>query len=566
MKAKYLAWVLPLLLCLTILAGCPGVGEDATIPETVAGMDLTDLIPFPQLGSSRSRTIAEQPQFTGDVAWEYIFEGGDFIPAQGPGFLANITYRAVVTLTAKSGYTFAGLNEDSFSHRKGAAVNPSGTGSSLKVTIRFPQMPKEGDALVSETNLGAVTYAPYKGGTPQTTASLGQYTAAISWETVAGDALAGTFAPSTMYKAVIVLSPKDGYTLSGLDGSSFTHPNTENIRFDVLHDTIHIVFNATKAANEAETITLYDISALIPPPAHRAAPVWTIENDQYTGALAWSEDGAAIEETGTYDCEKPFQAVVTLAAKEGFTLEGLPANVFTHTGSTGISNAAGGNAITLSFAAASWGPGSVTYPTLTGKTINICCYASGNPPTYLINGTLNNQYWDYGWNGDAANNLSSWPDIMKAEGLPFDSAECTPGHPTVFLAQTMPQSIRKRAHCFTLDLGALTDNIVTFGMYSRSDSGQRWPHQIEVFYSDSEIGPIPGDEAVSLGIFEPPFPGNHAWQYVNLYAGTPSKRGFSARYIHVRIYKTQRTVDPALNGDDPIDASLNEIRIGVDNG
>jgi hypothetical protein len=572
MKAKHPDWGLPLLLCLTLLAGCPGIGEDAAIPETVAGIDLTDLIPFPETGNSRSRTIAEQPQFTGAVDWEYIFEGGDFIPAQGPGFLANITYRAVLTLTAKTGCTFEGLNEDSFSHRKGAAANPAGTGSSLKVTIRFPATSKEGDELVNETSLGAVVYAPYKGGTPQTRAEHDQYSAAISWETVTGTALEGTFAPSTMYKAVIVLSPKDGYTLSGLDGTSFTHPNTENIRFDVLHGTIHIVFNPTKAANEAETITRYDISALIPPPVHRQAPVWAFENDQYSGALAWTEDGTPIDAAGTYDCEKPFQALVTLTAKEGFTLEGLPANVFTHTGSIGISNAADAHTISLSFAPAPWGPGNVTYPSLTGKTINICCYANGNPPSRLIDNNLTN-YWDYGWNGNAANNLSSWTETMKdpvvlgdgGPGSGFTDAECTPGHPTVFLSHTMPENIRKRAHSFTLDLGEVTNNIVSFGMYARDDSGQRWPHQIEVFYSDTEIGAIPGDEAASLGIFDPPFPGNRQWQYVNLYEGTPGKRGFSARYIHVRVYKTRDTADPAINADDKIDASFNEIRIGVEN-
>jgi hypothetical protein len=152
-------------------------------------------------------------------------------------------------------------------------------------------------------------------------------------------------------------------------------------------------------------------------------------------------------------------------------------------------------------------------------------------------------------------------------GEAFDGTECGKGHPTVFLAATVPENLRKRGHCFTIDLGAVTDNIVTFGMNARDDSGQRWPHQIEVFYStDTEIGVFPGDEATSLGIFDPPFPGNNTWRYVNLYERTPAKRGISARYIHVRIYKTQNTVDPTINGDDYIDASFREIRVGVDNG
>jgi hypothetical protein len=570
---------LAVLLCAAILAACSG-GDDDVIPKTVVGTDLTDLIPLPQAGSSRPQTIEEQAQFTGAVKWEYIFEGGSFVSAQGPGFLPDVTYRAVLTLTAKPGYTFEGLAENSFTHRKGVAVNPAGTGSSLDVTIEFPKTPKEGDQLVSETNLGAVVSAPYQGGTPQTTASLDQYDAAISWETADGEALDGTFAPSTVYRAVIVLSPKDGYTLSGLDAGDFTHPNTDNISFDPSHNTVYIVFDSTKAEGEAEPVTLYDISGLIPPPVHRQTPVWTIENDQYTGTLAWSEGETPIGEGGTYDCEKPFQALLTLSAKEGFTLEGLPADAFTHTGSVSISNAADSGIVTIAFAAVPWLPGAVAYPSLVPQNgvpaIKICCYpGSGNSGIRLLNnstltnGSNQNGFWDYGWNGNASQNSSDWADVLKdIEGVDFTGDECGQGHPTVFLTASVPEAIRKRAHCFTLDLGEVTSGIVSFGMYPRtneseSERGDRWPVQFEVFYSDTEIGAIPGEEAASLGVFEwGPAPYPFAWRDIDLYPRTDDNRSFSARYIHVRIYAEGKN-GPNANWVCP---SFAGIRIGVDSG
>ena len=117
-----------------------------------------------------------------------------------------------------------------------------------------------------------------------------------------------------------------------------------------------------------------------------------------------------------------------------------------------------------------------------------------------------------------------------------------------------------RAHFFTLDLGAVTNNIVQFGMYPRNDNGERWPIQFEVFYSDTEIGAIPGEDAKSLGIIEwGPAPDPRGWRYADLYTRTSTGRGFSARYIHVRIYAENK------NGIDAswITTSFSEIHVGV---
>lgn len=580
MKVKWLpagvVLTMMTLLCGILLAGCPTGGEDDANAETVAGADLTGLIALPATGSAIPTAIAEQPQFTGTITWKDSYNGDTFLDNVGTLFNPNAIYRAAVRLTAKPGYTFKGTGENSFVHQKGAAANPAGTGSSLTVTILFPKTPKVDDVLVSATDLTTLVYMPSRGGAPQTAVDQGEYSGTISWETEAGETLEGNFAPDTVYRAVIALSPKEGYTFSGLSGDSFAHTGGQAITFNVTAATVIILFDRTAKADEEEKVTLFDLTGLISVPVHRAEPETDLDAEQYTGTAAWYYTEASDTPVGgTFDYGKPIKAVLTLTAKEGFTLTGLPVNAFTHSGSTGASNAAGSGVITISFAAASWKPAAISYPSLdSGKSIKICCYpSSGSSGTRLLsNSTLTDgssasNYWDYGYNGTAANNLSDWEDILKnAEGVTFDGDECGHGHPTVFLAGSVPEALRKRAHCFTLDLGEVTSGIVQFGMYPRtneseSERGYRWPIQFEVFYSDSEIGPIPGDGATSLGVFDwGPIPNPFAWRYVDLYTRTSDGKGISARYIHVRIYAEGKN---GVNSE-WVAPSFAGIRVGIE--
>lgn len=315
-----------------------------------------------------------------------------------------------------------------------------------------------------------------------------------------------------------------------------------------------------------------------PHSVHGAEIRWAIGDNvpdhEPLSVAVWSYTGTVDTPiAGPFEPGKPCKVVITLTAKTGFTLTGIPANAFAHRDSTGISNDAGGGAITITFAGAAWSPLTVSYPSLADKTVNICCYPNTNNSgsrlaagSVLIDGQSQSSMWDYGWNGNASSNLSDWANILKnAEGVDFTGDECGHGHPTVFLAAATPEAIRKRAHCFTLDLGEVTSGIVSFGIYPRTNEssgerGQRWPIQFEVFYSDSEIGAIPGEEAVSLGIFEwGEAPDPWAWRDVDLYPRTGDGRAISARYIHVRIYAE------AKNGvnSEWVCPSFAGIRVGV---
>jgi hypothetical protein len=93
------------------------------------GFNLTSLIPAPQPSATPVGSLADQEQYTGTVAWK---EGDT--PVAGT-FKGNTVYTAIVTLTAKTGYTFTGIAGNSFVHSGAATVaNAADTGV---VTLAF---------------------------------------------------------------------------------------------------------------------------------------------------------------------------------------------------------------------------------------------------------------------------------------------------------------------------------------------------------------------------------------------------------------------------------------------
>jgi hypothetical protein len=108
----------------------PTAADGATNKTTVNALTLDKLIPAPVKGETATDKLAVEPtQYTGSVKWQ-TSNGTSFTG----DFEAAIAYKAVVTLTAKDGYTFIGLAEKAFSYTGATTVrNDSGT-----VTITFP--------------------------------------------------------------------------------------------------------------------------------------------------------------------------------------------------------------------------------------------------------------------------------------------------------------------------------------------------------------------------------------------------------------------------------------------
>ena len=94
----------------------------------VTHLTLTDKLTAPATGGTPEAAITEDAQYTGTVSWS-----GN--PAK---FLGSTTYTAIVTLTAKSGFTFDGVAQNAFTYEGGIAANPAGSGNTMTVTIVFP--------------------------------------------------------------------------------------------------------------------------------------------------------------------------------------------------------------------------------------------------------------------------------------------------------------------------------------------------------------------------------------------------------------------------------------------
>jgi hypothetical protein len=158
-------------------------------------------------------------------------------------FAASTMYTATITLAPKTGYTLTGISENYFIVDGATATNAANSGV---ITAIFPA------TLVTTIATAAISGVtiPVKGETPvaaiaETTA----YTATITWTDAPS-----TFAAGTIYTATITLTPKTGYTLTGVSENFFivdgaTATNAANA------GVITAIFPATEALSTNATLT-----------------------------------------------------------------------------------------------------------------------------------------------------------------------------------------------------------------------------------------------------------------------------------------------------------------------
>jgi hypothetical protein len=181
------------------------------------------------------------------------------------------------------------------------------------------------------TAIDGVT-APVTGGTPITLITTNEYTASVAWSDAPS-----TFAASTIYTATITLTPKTGYTLTGIienyfivDGATTTNAANSGV--------ITAVFPAT----EATTIATAAISGVTIPVKGETPVAAIAETAAYTATIAWSDAPSTFGATTIYT------ATITLAPKAGYTLTGVSENFFIVDGAT-TTNAANSGVITAVF-------------------------------------------------------------------------------------------------------------------------------------------------------------------------------------------------------------------------
>jgi hypothetical protein len=110
---------------------------DPSTLTAVADFDLSTKITAPAYGVASSTVFTEgtTPQYGGTVKW---YEG-DSTTEFNTNFGAKV-YKAVVTLIAKDGKTFSEVAATSFSHGSVIGTGSTGTGTTLEVTLTFPEL------------------------------------------------------------------------------------------------------------------------------------------------------------------------------------------------------------------------------------------------------------------------------------------------------------------------------------------------------------------------------------------------------------------------------------------
>jgi hypothetical protein len=102
----------------------------------VTDKSLDTLVAPPGIGNPPNTTAINETEYTGTIAWKE----SDGTAVSG-NFVAARVYKAVVTLSAKAEYSFAGLAANVFTYTGSPTAvvsNPAGTGATITVTISFP--------------------------------------------------------------------------------------------------------------------------------------------------------------------------------------------------------------------------------------------------------------------------------------------------------------------------------------------------------------------------------------------------------------------------------------------
>ncbi|OKP93399.1 S-layer homology domain-containing protein [Paenibacillus sp. P32E] len=308
----------------------------AVFPATAAASISTAVIAgvvLPVAGGTPVATLPETAEYTASVAWT---------PADAT-FAGGIAYNATITLTPKPGYTLAGVPEYFFSVPGAITTNTADSGV---VIAQFPATAIIPATAVPITAAGieGVTL-PVTGATPVTTATYSpEYTATVSWSPATT-----VFAPGTAYTATITVTPKLGFSLTGVPANFFTvaGANTTNTADS---GVVTAEFPATATVPDTEPpVTAIPITAArvagVTVPVIGAVPVTTATySPEYTATVSWSPA------TTVFVPSTAYTATITITPKPGYTLRGVPAYFFTVPGAS-TTNTANSGVVTAEFPA-----------------------------------------------------------------------------------------------------------------------------------------------------------------------------------------------------------------------
>jgi hypothetical protein len=294
-----------------------------TIPPSAA--TITG-ITAPATGSSPTYPMITETEYTGAVvSWSPdIPAGGTFAP--------GVSYTATINITPTEGYTLTGMAANPFAVTGASSVTYEGNGV-VKATFPATALKALDPAVISVP-------APVTGAQPvRTIADTAQYSATIEWSP--NIPTNGTFAPGTEYTAKITITPKTGYTLTGVPANDFTVSSLPGAGNAANSGVITAVFSATATLPINTSAPVPGISA----PSARSTATTSIDTPQYTATVAWSPAVSG----GVFEPGVNYTATITITPKAGYTLTGVAANSFVVPGASSVTHAAGSGVITATF-------------------------------------------------------------------------------------------------------------------------------------------------------------------------------------------------------------------------
>jgi hypothetical protein len=232
-------------------ASLPGTGQYEIVQTLLSGkIIITDQVTGANIGTRGSlsdynivglevpvtcaepdTSIIETAEYYGSVTW---YEPNGTTPITTEKFGPDKAYKAQILITPRPPYKIPGTPANKFSV-EGADIttNPSytGTAATATVTATFPKTAKPVSLLAINNVTPPVTGIGQDTSVPETE----QYSVTLSWkeksltDPVIYSNFTGTFKPSRTYAAIILLTPKTGYTLcTGIAADSFSIPGALN--------------------------------------------------------------------------------------------------------------------------------------------------------------------------------------------------------------------------------------------------------------------------------------------------------------------------------------------------
>lgn len=330
-----------------VYSGGKEVGDGSSRPITVTGLTNGKAYTFtvvatnvvgtgPASAASKAVTPATPP---GSPAIESVTAGNGqatvaFTAPKSNGGSPITSY--IVKSVVPAGVTFT---------RTGSATTPIivtglDNGTAYTFTVTAANAMGQGDA--SGTSDPAVTpiakiataaiigiTVPVAGGSQTASVDMAEFTATISWNP--ND---DPFLPDTPYTASINITPKSGYTLTGVAKNFFKVAGAVTTN-DAGSGEVTAIFPKT-----AKTVTLMDILGATPP-VQGATPKTTITvTAQYTGTIEWNPDVS-----GKFGPKTSYTASISLTPKAGYTFIGVGKDAFTvggipakNSADTGVAN------------------------------------------------------------------------------------------------------------------------------------------------------------------------------------------------------------------------------------